>query len=160
MSNVRQGKPLSRGFSLVELIIVVVIVGLLAAIAIPRFSRGASAASENATLADLAVLRQALDMYAAEHNGNYPGGMGLVNSLTLYSNAAGSTSEAPSELYPFGPYVHAIPELKSGPQAGSTVVATIAAPPNTTYPTPIAWLYLPSTGQIWANDPDLLNRGL
>ena len=68
-------RPLVRklGFSLVELVIVVVIIGIIAAIATPRLSRGASAASESALRGNLKSLRSAIDRYAAEHGGAYPG---------------------------------------------------------------------------------------
>ena len=152
----------SRGFSLVELAIVVVIVGLLAAIAIPRFSRGTSGAGETATLADLAALRKAIEHYAAEHNGSYPSGMNVTNALTLYSNAAGGTSATRSDSYTYGPYLLAIPALKTGTHAGGTTIAAVNSRPTITLtgsPTqPIGWLYYPATGQIWPNDTDLLDR--
>ena len=50
-------------FSLVELVVVVVILGIVSAIAIPRLSRGSEGASEAALIGDLAVMRRAIDMY-------------------------------------------------------------------------------------------------
>ena len=63
----------TRGFSLVELVIVIVIIGIIAAIAVPRISRGAKGASDSAVRGDLAALRAAIDLFAAEHKGVYPG---------------------------------------------------------------------------------------
>ena len=84
------------GFSLVELIIVIVIIGVLAAIAIPRISRGSRGAGESALVANLAILRNALELYSSEHNSDYPGaktdgtnGVGadsMVTQLTKYSS--------------------------------------------------------------------------
>ena len=57
----------TRGFSLVELVIVIVIIGIIAAIAVPLISRGAKGASDSAVRGDLAALRAAIDLFAAEH---------------------------------------------------------------------------------------------
>ena len=62
-----------NAFSLVEMVIVVVIIGLIAAIAVPRISRGAKGATESSVKGSLAGLRAAIDLYAAEHNGLFPG---------------------------------------------------------------------------------------
>ena len=62
----------TRAFSLIELVIVVVIIGIIGAMAIPRMSRGSKGASENALRGDLAVLRNSIELYAAEHDGDYP----------------------------------------------------------------------------------------
>ncbi len=51
-----------RAFSLIELVIVVVIIGIVAAIAIPRMSRGSEGAAESSLVADLSVMRKAIDL--------------------------------------------------------------------------------------------------
>ncbi len=61
-----QGRPDRSGFSLIELVIVVVIIGVIGAIAIPRLSRGSSAARTNAFVRELNALAQAVDHYHAE----------------------------------------------------------------------------------------------
>ena len=53
---------MKRAFSLVELIVVVVIIGILAAIAIPSFSRGAAGAGDSSVRGNLAVLRNAVEL--------------------------------------------------------------------------------------------------
>jgi prepilin-type N-terminal cleavage/methylation domain-containing protein len=60
------------GFSLLEVVIVVAIIAILAAIGIPRMSRGSRGANDSAVSGNLAVLRNAIDLYAAEHGGDYP----------------------------------------------------------------------------------------
>ncbi len=145
-----------RAFSLVELVIVVVIVGLLAAIAIPRFSRGAAGATDSSVAGDLSVLRNAIEMYAAEHNGTYPTAVNLPNALTLYSDAAGNTSATKSATYEFGPYILKIPELKAGTHAGNATIEAVSSTPASETANTNGWLYNATTGQIWANETDYL----
>ncbi|MFZ5353581.1 MAG: type II secretion system protein [Bacillota bacterium] len=60
-----------KGFSLIELVVVVGILGILAAVAIPRVTSSLDDARENADLANLRSLRNAVEMYFVE-NGSYP----------------------------------------------------------------------------------------
>ena len=81
-----------RAFSLVELVIVVVIIGVIAAIAVPRISRGARGAGESALRGDLAGLRNCIDLYAAEHGGNFPTAGAFEAEVTTYTDDAGATN--------------------------------------------------------------------
>lgn len=63
----------SPGFSIIELVIVVVILGIIAGIAMPRLSRASESAKENALLSDLTMLQGAIERYTAEHGGLSPG---------------------------------------------------------------------------------------
>ena len=65
------GPPPRRGFTLIELIVVMAIVALLASIAAPRYMRSVDVARENALRSTLATLRDAIDQYAADR-GHYP----------------------------------------------------------------------------------------
>jgi len=66
-------KPIRKnGFTLIELMIVVVIIGILAAIAIPKFQDVAASAKYAACRSNLRNIAGALNLYAAE-NGEYPG---------------------------------------------------------------------------------------
>lgn len=142
-----------HGFSLVELIIVVVIIAIIGAIAIPRMSRGAAGASDSAMVGDLAILRSAIDLYAAEHTGKFPPAATFADHMTGYSNAAGdaaSTSKTSTNIY--GPYMRKIPPLPVGSNKNSTVVvdgssAAVGASAG-------GWWYDPATGVVKANLPD------
>src|SRR4029077_2380466 len=61
-----------RAFTLVEILIVVVILGILAAIVVPQFSDATGSAQRTATLDQLMTLREALDLYHVRNNAQYP----------------------------------------------------------------------------------------
>jgi type II secretion system protein G len=140
-----------RGFSLIELVIVVVIIGILAAIAIPRLSRGASGAADSAVSGNLAILRNAIDLYSTEHGSSYPSVAQLADLLTKYSDAAGTPSATKSPTAIYGPYIRKMPTLSVGPTGyknTSTVVDGSSGSPGAT---PGAWFYNPVSGEIRAN---------
>jgi len=62
----------SRGFTLIELMIVVAIIGILAAIAIPKFAELIRKSSEGASKGNLGALRSALSIYYGDMEGQYP----------------------------------------------------------------------------------------
>ena len=131
-------------FSLVELVIVIVIMGVIAAIAVPRISRGAAGAGGAALRADLYILRNAIDMYAAEHDGTYPAVATFENQMTLYSSSANLTSATKDTTFKYGPYMVAIPNCKVGDGKGENGVAAL---PGAT----IGWIYLEIPGNINAS---------
>ncbi len=132
-----------RGFSLLELVIVVVILGIIGAIAIPRLSQGASGAADSALASNLAVLRNAIDLYAAEHRGNYPTLADFEDQMLLYSDANGNTQATKDSDHVFGPYLRSIPPLPVGTEAGSNVVGGSVAAGT-------GWLYDETAGTISA----------
>ncbi len=144
------------GFSLVELVIVIVIIGVIAAIAVPRISRGAIGAGASGLRGDLYILRNAIDLYAAEHNGTYPAALTFEGQMTTYTDVAGATSATKTGAFVYGPYLVAVPALKVGEGANNGkgengVAATAAATAG--------WIYDEDTGVISANagtaqDPD------
>lgn len=134
----------SRAFSLIELVIVVVIIGIIAAIAIPRMSRGAAGASDSALSGNLAVLRNAIDMFATEHGGVYPSKADIVDQLTKYTDDAGTASATKSSTAIYGPYLREIPPLPVGANKGASGIGASAG-------AGIGWIYDETTGRIYAN---------
>jgi prepilin-type N-terminal cleavage/methylation domain-containing protein len=143
-------RSVRSGFSLVELVIVVVIIGILAAIAIPRLSRGAAGATDSAVAGDLAVLRKAIDLYAAEHNGTFPTVASFRDQLVTYTDVSGNTNATKTSTFAYGPYLRAIPALKVGPS--TTRTASIADASTATIGAGTAgWFYNATTGEIRPN---------
>jgi general secretion pathway protein G len=62
----RAGTKLSEGFTLIELMIVMVIIGLLAAIAVPMYVQSVRHAKEAVLKEDLRTLRSAIDAYTVD----------------------------------------------------------------------------------------------
>jgi general secretion pathway protein G len=135
------------GFSLIEIAIVVVLIGVIAAIAIPRLSRGTQGSSDTATVQNAAVLQKAIDLYAAEHCGVYPDAARVADQLTLFTNGEGDVSKRKKAAFEFGPYVKKVPALPTGPNKGSTAISTAPG-------TGVGWVYSPADGGISANLSD------
>ncbi len=67
-----RNKGLNRGFTLVEILIVVVILGILAAIVVPQFTNAANDARAGNLATQLKSLQNQIELYAAQNNGAYP----------------------------------------------------------------------------------------
>lgn len=85
------------GFTLVELLIVVIILAILSSMAIPQFSSAASEAKEATVLRNLTTIRRAIELYRIHHNASYPGD-DFVTQLVSGTDVTG----APGNDY--GPY--------------------------------------------------------
>ncbi|MFA5252684.1 MAG: prepilin-type N-terminal cleavage/methylation domain-containing protein [Phycisphaerae bacterium] len=103
------------GFTLVEILIVVVILGILAAIVIPQFTDASEDAKMAALVSDLQTMRGQIELYKAQHNGVVPGDVTTVSgaaaaeaALTGLTNASGITQAAPGANV-YGPYMQKIP---------------------------------------------------
>jgi general secretion pathway protein G len=115
---------MAKGFTLVEILIVVVILGILAAIVIPQFTGASTEAKEAALTSDLQAVRSQIELYKIQHNGDIlPGEIvlsdGSITPATAVSFAEAMTSKTdkngvvgvdPPSTYRFGPYMRKLPE--------------------------------------------------
>lgn len=109
-----------RAFTLVEILIVVVLLGILAAAVVPQFSNASQQARAGMLKDDLRVLRSQIEVFAAQHRGVPPGypDCDLMASptepdflahLTMASDAFGNLAAPGTAGFPYGPYMSRMP---------------------------------------------------
>ena len=115
------------GFTLVEILIVVIILGILAAIVIPQFTSASQDARKNSLTSQLQTLRSQIELYKLQHLDNLPSELIKAtganwSQFTVKTNDQGTTGTGTA--YPFGPYLQADPK---NPLNGGTTVLVVAA---------------------------------
>jgi len=134
----------NRGFSLLELVVVVVIIGIIAAIAIPRLSRGSAGAADSALAGDLAVMRNAIDLYSVEHGGAFPKVAVVADALLKYTDNNGDIVDTKDATHIYGPYLRKVPPLPVGAAKGGTIIDRRRGDG-------VGWIYTQTTGAIRTN---------
>ncbi len=156
------------GFTLVELLIVVVILGILAGIVLPQISGNTEDASVSAVKQNLGTMRSAVDLYKVQHIDKFPGypvGGGtptavlFTSQLTLNSKKDGSTAVLGTTGFPLGPYLRTgIPTNVFNDLATVRILADGDAFPTAGDDT-TGWLFKPLTGQLAANTAAITSTG-
>ncbi len=72
-----------KGFTLVELVMVIVILGILAAVAVPKFANLTSKARQGVVNGQLGTVRSGITMQFAENEGDYPDSLDAIGSGTV-----------------------------------------------------------------------------
>jgi len=139
----------NAGFTLVEILIVVIILGILAAIVIPQFTEASNDARNNALASDLQTMRGQIELYHIQHLDTYPTAA-IVNQLVYRSNSSGTTGSDPND-YPFGPYLQKFP---SNPFVAGTTTNQVETGTGTPGSGNYGWYYNTATGKISPDDDD------
>lgn len=180
--NTHRLRSSEAGFTLVELLIVVIILGILAAIVVPQFGSSTDDAKSSALDTTLAHMRGAVDLYYQQH-GKYPGevassggaslpagaaaGTGALHTaqaftdqLVYFSNLAGQTSTIKDTVYKYGPYLKSttIPAMPFTEDATVNIVFTGALNHTGAAAPGAGWLFDTVSGQFIADHADYDDR--
>ena len=130
---------LTKGFTLVEILIVVVILGILAAVIVPQFASAVTDASVGTAQSELSKLERAIDVYFARNENSVP------------DVTAGNGTWGP--LLGNGEYLKDAP---TNPYVGGENARVIAlgTGPDTEFQTTHGWIFNESTGEVWAGGFD------
>jgi general secretion pathway protein G len=99
-------RPRKTGFTIIEIVIVVIILGLVAAIVVPRFTSASRGSKEESMLSQLQTLRSQIDLYKQQHKDKLPDLLTSWSPLTTKTDSDGNPSQAPDA---FGPYIQSAP---------------------------------------------------
>lgn len=105
----------TKGFTLVEILIVVIILGILAAIVIPQFTEASAEARVSNLMTNLQTMRSQVLLYKTQHLENYPadgageGNAEFEDEMCNYSDEDGDTNATPDAAHPYGPYLTSVP---------------------------------------------------
>lgn len=132
----RTALAIRRAFTLVEILIVVVILGILAAMVIPAFANAAQESQVKVTLSELSKIRRHLEMYQLRHNGLVPA---IAEGNGTWGDLIGDEhlKEPPTNSY-------------IGGSVGRVII--FRDTPDIAYPAAPAygWIYSASLDQVWA----------
>jgi general secretion pathway protein G len=156
----------NKGFTLVEILIVVIILGILAAIVIPQFSNASTDAKKNSLMSQLQTMRSQMELYKLQHNDQLPtklaaaglhGGTGAEadwDQLTGQTDVSGTSGTATAQKY--GPYLQQVPANSLNGLTSINCDATSDFPSlqNKAAPAAAGFIMNSVTGKIWATAVD------
>lgn len=143
------------GFTLVEILIVVIILGILAAIVIPQFTEASNDARTSALQSDLQTFRSQIELYKVQHNELLPSvdSTGTADTANFMARMIGKTdadgtiNAATGKLGPYLQKAPSNPFVTTGPDT-ATFGTVDPAPGNAAS----GWYFNTDTGKISAND--------
>lgn len=150
-----------KAFTLVELMIVVAILGILAAIVIPQLQGNTIKARESAAKDTLRTWRSQIEFYKMQHNGKAPGYKGplaataaelkcqFIGTSDINGNAVAASN--PTAPFLYGPYLKAIPKNPFNNRDEIVYVPVATQFSAAANGTSSGWLYKKETGEIRLN---------
>ena len=137
---------LARGFTLVEILIVVVILGILAAIIVPSMASVRDEASIGATRTELEKIRRAIDVFQVRNENSLPA---VAAGNGTWGDLISSTGEYLKDA-PYNPYIG----------GANQRVIVMGNAPDAAFQTTHCWIYDSATGQVWAGGFDVNDEPL
>jgi len=157
------------GFTLIEMLIVIVILGIMAMIIVPQVTESSNDATLRTLQTNLNTLRKAVELYYTQHDNTYPGfndddgeaaesdedaAKGFERQLARYTDVTGDEKKDKDSTHKFGPYIRG-GLLPTNPYNGKNSVTcdinetdiTKQMADGTT-----GWKFYPITGILIAND--------
>ena len=143
-------RGIRSGFTLIEVLIVVVILAVLAATIIPQFTDATDDAQESVLLTNLNVMRTQIQHYRANHGGLAPSGdLSELLKATHLDGSDGGT---------WGPYLQFIPKNNITDSSAVKTIVAIDATPGDLTPGGGGWIYSTTSSKFWVDHPDYFDR--
>lgn len=144
-------KSRNAAFTLLEILVVVIVLGILAMIVIPKFTAAADSAKAARMASDLRTIRQQLELYRLEHRGNFPTLLATdTRQLTQTTNDDGTIAPAGKS----GPYLQVMPANPFNDKATVEVEDGIADKGDGSH----GWHFDMSTGCFDSDTPEYVSR--
>jgi len=160
-----------KGFTLIEILIVVIILGILAAIVIPQFTNASTSAKQSALSSTAQTLRSQVALYKLQHTDKMPGigaaatGTAFMGTSQFWTDMTTQTDETGAPWTgsaanttaggPCGPYMQSIPANNLN---GSTTVVDANLMPGSTASSACGYVYDfnagTGTGRIYGTGVD------
>jgi general secretion pathway protein G len=133
------------GFTLVEILVVVTVLGILAAIVVPQYNSGTKEAQLACLNSNLHAVRKQIELYKIHHDGALPAAVGdtgldFMRRMTMKTDRSGAAGGQ------FGPYLERVPSNNFNRRC-TIRIGGVATGANTD-----GWRFDPSTGEFQADD--------
>ena len=159
------------GFTLIEMLIVVILLGILAMLIVPQISVSTEDARLSQLQANLSAMRNAVELYYYEHKNTYPGEndvggtattvaldaqTAFLAQLTQYTDEDGNVLEKKDATHIYGPYLKSITLATNPYNNFNTVVCdfTDDITKREVDAGDFGWKFYPPNGVLMPNDAD------